>query len=467
MIHHGDCIDWLKTLPESSVHTCVTSPPYFGLRSYLAKDDPLKVCEIGSEPTPEEFVATMVRVFGEVRRVLRDDGVLFLNLGDGFCSTDKWGGGGGNNGKHVRDANGNVPSWAVRERKKPTPGLKPGDLLNIPYRVASALQADGWWWRQTVIWYKASPMPESVSGVRWVRCMVKVSDPLPTAGKRRGDHSTWHLNRQTTDVSDYVPCPGCPRCIPNDGWVLRRGRWRPTTGHEYLFMMTKGERYFCDGEAMKELSVKHSSGNKHRRGNHQGNGNAFGTSVPWEGEQRNPRTVQAFAPESFKGAHFATFPSSIPHWCIRAGTSEKGCCPTCGACWAPMVEKQRVATRPGNDTKVGRVSDKETSPYNGHSGMIVGNRDPQRHIATTRVVGWRPTCGCPEAEPVPCTVMDQFAGSGTTLQVAQWMGRNWLGCDLDARNIPMAMERIATKPRCLLTKRERQAKRQDEGVTLW
>jgi DNA modification methylase len=134
----------------------VTSPPYFGLRNYGVDG------QIGLEASPDEYIAELVAVFREVRRVLRDDGTLWLNLGDSYCSTDKWGGG-GNAGKHSVADDGSVPSWAVRQRKQPMAGIKPKDLLMIPARVALALQADGWWLRSAITWCKPSPMPESVS----------------------------------------------------------------------------------------------------------------------------------------------------------------------------------------------------------------------------------------------------------------------------------------------------------------
>lgn len=144
-----DVMDGLGELPEKSVHCCVTSPPYFGLRDYGFDG------QIGSEKTPEEFVATMVRVFGEVRRVLRDDGVLFLNLGDSYSGGDRSGGKRGVD--KGRRASAHSPTF------RPT-GLESGNLIGIPWRVALALQADGWILRQCVCWAKRSPMPESVSG---------------------------------------------------------------------------------------------------------------------------------------------------------------------------------------------------------------------------------------------------------------------------------------------------------------
>ena len=145
-LRQGHCFEVLATLPEKCVQTCVTSPPYFGLRDYGHPN------QIGLENTPQAYVESLVDVFREVRRVLRDDGTVWLNLGDSYYNTDKWGGGGGNNGKQTVAEDGTIPSWAVRAKKSPLPGVKPKDLIGIPWRVALALQADGWYLRSDIIW---------------------------------------------------------------------------------------------------------------------------------------------------------------------------------------------------------------------------------------------------------------------------------------------------------------------------
>ena len=188
-IRIGDCRNLLREMPEKSVHTCVTSPPYFGLRDYGVDD------QIGLEQTPEAFVAEMVTVFREVRRVLRDDGTLWLNLGDSYAGSGK-----GRNGDGSPNVNplskqatsaGTIIGNLVKSH---TPDLKPKDLIGIPWRVAFALQTDGWYLRQDIIWHKPNPMPESV-----------------------------------TD-----------RC---------------TKAHEYIFLLSKSPKYYFDNEAIKEKSV--------------------------------------------------------------------------------------------------------------------------------------------------------------------------------------------------------------------
>ena len=349
-IIQSDCLDGLRTLADGSVHCCVTSPPYWGLRDY-GRDG-----QIGLEATPEEYVERLVEVFREVKRVLRDDGTCWLNLGDSYGS-----------GKQ---------------------------LVGIPWRVAFALQADGWYLRQDVIWHKPNPMPESV-------------------------------------------------------------RDRCTKSHEYVFLLTKSGRYFYDSLAVSEPLAESSIGRAGRKqrlidrtgvgtigkqiaggvdASHGYAGLALArngkTGYDLESGTRNRRSVWEIATKSYRGAHFATMPPQLAETCLRAGTSEAGCCSSCGTPHERVVDRKRVATRPGTDTKV--TGDKMTD----------GNRDPQRHVTTTTTTGWGPTCSC-NASTSPCTVLDPFGGSGTTLAVAAELGLNGIGFELNDDYIGLAEERIA------------------------
>ena len=282
----GDCLQSLKTLPDESVACCVTSPPYFGLRDY-GHDG-----QIGLEKTPDAYVEKMVSVFREVRRVLKSDGTLWLNLGDSYAA--QRGGtempaetlAGGKNGKSV-----NVESYrgrgfspktitgqeAVDSRSNPVAhrnakafGLKHKDLIGIPWRVAFALQADGWWLRQDIIWHKPNPMPESV-------------------------------------------------------------RDRCTKSHEYIFLLSKSAKYWYDSQAISQplasTSVERCLGVGPRLG-----GNKYGDSNAPEHQTKsgnewslgdgtaNRRSVWTINTQPYKGAHFATFPVEIPRICILAGS---------------------------------------------------------------------------------------------------------------------------------------------------
>lgn len=289
----GDCIDSMKTLPDQSAHCCVTSPPYFGLRDYRMDG------QIGLEPTPEVYVAKMVEVFREVHRVLRDDATLWLNLGDSYAA---------NRSYQVPSTKGGLkhgPGQAAGGKGSVVPnGLKPKDLIGIPWRVAFALQADGWYLRQDIIWAKSNPMPESV-----------------------------------TD-----------RC---------------TKAHEYIFLLTKSARYFYDSKAIRNPpseallkqvrdgyaghdtkdfgagNAQSASGTKSRIiegarakiDKQRGHGRHHaGFNDRWDNMTReeqmllgsNKRSVWSVAIKPFRGAHFATFPTDLIEPCVLAGCPAGG-----------------------------------------------------------------------------------------------------------------------------------------------
>ena len=314
-IIQGDCIEGMRTLPGASVHCCVTSPPYWGLRDYQCDG------QIGLESTPEAYVARMVEVFREVRRVMRDDGTLWLNLGDSYAAAR---GGtsmpaetlaGGVSGRGDIVAKRGRESGYTPHRDPAAHGLKHKDLVGIPWRVAFALQADGWWLRQDIIWHKPNPMPESV-------------------------------------------------------------RDRCTKAHEYVFLLTKSERYYYDAQAVSEaVACARGPGNKKPLKGVEEDGEKHRTRAGlhkaaerWreEGppESRNRRSVWTITTKPYSGAHFAVMPSDLVEPCIKAG--------------------------------------------------------------------------CPEGG----TVLDPFAGSGTTLAVAAELGRSGIGCELNPEYIALAERRI-------------------------
>lgn len=290
----GDCRQRLKELPDASVHCCVTSPPYFRLRDYGVAG------QIGLEPTPDEFVAEMVEVFREVRRVLRDDGTLWLNLGDSYAASGR--GGNPANSAHQKQASNRgsrlffhkdaVESGVIdRKWRKPSAGYKQKDLIGIPWMVAFALRADGWYLRQDIIWSKPNPMPESVQD----------------------------------------------RC---------------TTAHEYIFIFSKSLRYHYDAGAIAEQAIysglanqdesgfknPQSSAGKHKEG-YRSSDKQRGHSRRHAGFNdrrdamerakqclgtRNKRSVWEVSPARFSEAHFATFPPALIEPCIKAGCPAGG-----------------------------------------------------------------------------------------------------------------------------------------------
>lgn len=316
--YFGDCLETLRRMPDGLVQTCVTSPPYFGLRDYGHAG------QIGLEPTPDEFVAKLVTVFREVRRVLRDDGTLWLNIGDSYASNPA--SGGAQSGKMTGGEHKRTPG----ERKYQRPdGCKPKDLIGIPWMLAFALRADGWYLRQDIIWHKPNPMPESV-------------------------------------------------------------RDRCTKAHEYIFLLSKSPRYYFDNDAIREpwegeAAKAVAMGSKEvgqrginasaRRGladnqttqfKKQGHSGYFGA----DGKcllnplGANKRSVWKVATRAYKGAHFATYPEELVE---------------------PMV-----------------------------------------------------LAGCPPGG----IVLDQFFGSGTTGAVAQRLGRQWIGCELNTAYKALQDERL-------------------------
>lgn len=277
-ILQGDTRAVLKTLAAGSVNTCVTSPPYFGLRDYGVDG------QIGLEQTPEAFVAELVGVFREVRRVLRDDGTLWLNLGDSYSRSPAKGGSGPGGKNENRWGYGAAQSaktgssdGAVGRGDRPgsrSGGLGEKQLLGIPWRVAFALQADGWYLRQDIIWHKPNPMPESV-------------------------------------------------------------RDRCTKAHEYIFLLSKNERYFFDSEAIKEplarpeeakrkTPARFGGADKHAEAGKQSRLHSGNEYVGTSDGKRNRRDVWTVSLKPFKEAHFATFPPDLIEPCVLAGAPPGG-----------------------------------------------------------------------------------------------------------------------------------------------
>jgi hypothetical protein len=389
--------------------------------------------EIGSEPTPEAFIKTMVAVFREVRRVLRPDGVVFINLGDSYADDSKWGGSTG--GKHVEGLHGNTGVG----RDKRASGLS-GQLANIPHRVAEALRADGWIWRQTIVWAKKSPMPESISGWRWMRCRVKVAS---SAREHKG-HERLQGARDDVDGKSFAStadnwneCPGCEKCTPNGGYVLRRGKGRCTGAHEYIFVMAKSDAYFWDSAASAEgcSTGTHPKGkNWHHKNGTRGerSNESFHNATASPVTTRNPRSVWSLSSEPTRVRHFATFPSELVRRCLISGPGTGGVCLACGDPYAPIIEQVREATRPALTNKDG-------------DGTLA-NRDPERHVTSTRTLGYRPCCKCnaPKTKPI---CLDPFNGIATTGQTALALGYCYIGIDLNPDYIEVSKTRVFESPR--------------------
>lgn len=447
-IINADVFEGLASLPPASVHAVVTSPPYWALRSYLAADDPDKAKELGSEQTAEEYLANMVRVFEAVRRVLRPDGICWVNLGDKYASDVKWGG--ASAGKHnYLDLDNRLRA----NRSKSQSGLSDGNQLLMPHRFALAMQAAGWCLRSTVIFAKRSPMPESISGWRWRRCRIKgARQPVTNGGLSSwdmGEHShgpSGAYRNEPKSVPVWADCPGCPKCSANGGLVLRRGKWRPTTAHEYVFLFTPSSGdYFFSGDSAAEKSIGGTPGNKtHSGAESYLNGDEHlrtkaGLCNMVATETRNPRSVWTLSHEPSKEKHFATFPGELVHRCLAGMVG--GGCSACGTPFAPIIETKRIPTRPAinpKDFKADKGDDVSqrtaTSP----------NRDPQRHIQLTEIMGWRPCCQC-NADKSPLVVLDPFAGTGTVGRVAEYLDLNSVLIELSGEYVEI-MRRNLKRP---------------------
>jgi len=340
VIHVGDALAVLRSMPDESIHCVVTSPPYWGLRDYGVEG------QLGLEKTPAEYVDKISAIFKEVHRVLRSDGTLWLNLGDCYAT------GAGNVGN--RPGGGKQgEQWGVRgpmtqPNRMPIEGLKSKDMVGIPWRVAFRLQDDGWYLRSDCIWSKTNPMPSSV-------------------------------------------------------------RDRPSTSHEYIFLLSKSEKYFYDAEAVKEPT-------------------------------RPLRTIWTFATQPYKEAHFATYPEKLVRPCILAGTSGHGCC---GVCARPYERTIAVEySNVGNRTTNGPRSKEQRHKEFGGAGYDT------RFERVSHTTGWRKTCTCVDTlfstiAPIPATVLDPFSGSGTTGVVAKKLGRDFIGIELSAEYSALAEARIA------------------------
>jgi len=429
----------LEQLPSDHYHCIVTSPPYWGLRSYCKADTPEKAYELGSEKTPAEYIAAQVAVFRECRRVLHPTGVLVVNIGDTYST-----GGNGGGGKHRPPGEAKEAGWHTAPDD-----YQSGEPVGIPDMLKNALRADGWRHRDTVIWAKPAPMPASLAGWAWSKHQIKAKAGKTQSGGEGGRNERRREGTSYMDPSNnatWADCPGCPKCLPHGGYVLRRGQWRTTPSHEYCFTFVESDRYFADAARVKEPAAGATiARNQYSRVMDDPDEQyAVVHDHEFTGSTRNPRSVQTWGPEPCKFSHYAAFPSALPRFFIKAATSPKGCCPTCGIPWSPVVEKaastMNIRVR---DVAAGRVKSK------GHKASDDEvNAYGQEQEGATRVLGYRPSCDCddprgPIADPVPCRVLDPYAGTGTTLQAALELGCEADGIELNPQYVQYAIERLS------------------------
>jgi len=611
---HGDVTETLRQMPEQSVHAVITSPPYWSLRDYKVPG------QIGLEPTIDEYVAKLVAVFAEVKRVLRDDGIMLINLGDSYWHGDaRHGVGSGNDGKELPDLSAyddasrnlcgecvkivgshnlgsdghlgqesrtsafessrshrgqqtahskslhstsldaqiedaslgqqpsqvlageplpasqesmlgvssrqplgeclhcancdaclavlrlRLPATQVCARKMVSPfgpgsslpgatgqpqsieykggsddaytarngdmddgfgdsipsylhsttidhhiQLKPLDLCNIPHRVAQALQADGWYWRDTWHWIKRSPMPESVSGTGWERHRIKLAS-APKDSPKYNNRNRDAVGYMATDGSQpeaaWQSCPGCTACTYPDrpqrnGWVLRRGSWRYTSAVEYVFMFAKQPGYTAFQEQVRTPNSDVTLA-RVKRGLHNDPEGQWAVNVQTErmgerfapGGGANPRNYGLLSSEPSSEPHYATFPQGLVEPFIRAATSDRGVCAACGAQFVPAVERSQAYQEMVDSAhNTAWFSNKDRDIKN-------GNPNPDA-IPETNILDYWPSCEH-QGSPVPATVLDIFVGSGTTCIAARRLGRRSIGIDLSVDYLAIARRRLA------------------------
>lgn len=463
-LHLGDALAVLRELPDESADMAVTSPPFFGLRDYgtgrweggdpacdhldtpaggartpgddfrdteaparkarqfralCGKCGATRVDEqIGLEDTPAAYVDRLVGIFREVRRVLKPHGCLLLELGDSYCSaprgnTDDSSESSGltNPQRQARVARpqgstsqrvGRRNAKEQRSLERHFDGIKAKDLMGMPWELAFALRADGWWLRQEIVWEKPNPMPESVED----------------------------------------------RC---------------TTAHSHVFHLAKSERYFWDDEAIREEAVAKTKGNWSKKMHDARNLVPAGKQGTYRREYeppagRNARSVWTIptepsgrglcpvchaywprnAPDDHCGvevvSHFAAFPVALAERAMLAASSERGVCPDCGAPWLRIVEKGEPELAANTWSAEG--GSQYEFEQNGHVA-----RSTLKHVRANVTLGWEPTCGCGK-EPEPAVVLDCFAGSGSTLVAARKLGRRCVGIELNEHYAEMTARRL-------------------------
>lgn len=539
-IRQGDVLDRLREMPDESVQCCVTSPPYWGLRDYGVDG------QIGLEASPDEHITKLVEVFREVRRVLRSDGVLWLNYGDAYAAAPNCG-----QGQGGIQATRSVAKSRVREGlvNKRVGALKPKDLIGLPWRLARALQEPYYTGKirdeRDRVWLAAMLDAEGCMfihrrkagqsngqgyerktdsfgpGVEIANTSLAVIERIMQIvgkgsicsqgpeenGRRKQRIYRWNL--RTTECREFVRelyphlvakqqqariligCPSSgdraaaahaalislhrtgssdvdfpdPASLFEPGWYLRSDViWskanpmpesvtdRPTRAHEYVFLLSKSARYFYDAEAIRETATSPAIAAKSSawRDEHGQNGvhRRYGMSGQGDGRShRNARTVWTINPQPTPEAHFATFPEALAERCILAGTSAHGACSKCGAPWERVTgPAQRVEGRASGNTE--RKIGSDHIPGASHVG-----RGVPWHPITKPTVGWSPTCDCrggggTHGQPYaarPCLVLDLFAGSGTTLLVAERLGRDSVGIELNPEYVAIAERRIRAR----------------------
>jgi DNA modification methylase len=404
-LYLGDARQCLRGLPERSVHCVVTSPPYWGLRRYLPEEHAAAQDEIGSEPSPDCgtqgqgqcggcFVCSMVGVFREVYRVLRDDGTVWLNLGDSYSGS--WGARGRGHGTNAPrpDLEEKYGTGAANRR---VDGLRDGNLVGVPWRVALALQADGWVLRSDVPWVKRSAMPDSAEN-RPGKCLEYVF--LLAKG------SGYYFDMDAVRPSSTTPTGAGGACF---GRVMDREAAQQAGAASRRY-----ERPNYTDRALRNSDLWFQSVDRPH-------------GVVGSGDEVVGLDVTPHSARGQKKMHFAVFPPALITPLILASTSEHGCCAACGRPWERVGARVTASVRPAESGARAEADAAGVALSGLNNGLREGHRE-----RSSRTFGWRRTCGCQTDEVVPAVVLDPFVGSGTAVATALLLGRAGVGIDLSA-----------------------------------
>ena len=478
----GDALEVLRGMPAESVHCVVTSPPYFGLRDYGVAG------QMGLETSPEVYLANMVAVFREVRRVLRKDGTCWVNMGDSYAASGRGSNPVDSAFQKQASNRGSVEGVHTDQARRAPSGFKPKDLMGMPWRLALALQADGWYLRCDIIWQKPNPMPESVrdrptkaheyvfllsKSPRYFYDAEAVKEPVTgTAHARGGGVNPKARGYKMPD--GWATGPGAHGTIHPEG----REKGRSAAASEYPGRDARDEntrRAKTPGKNSRihvDRDVAHGDRPFHPRQNE-----SFSAAVAGLVSKRNIRSVWTIAPAPYRKAHFATFPSALVRPCILAGTSEAGCCQVCGVPWVrvtskgePDLEHQRAC---GGDVD-GNYHGQATKDFSGAKAQNASEVKARilAGMRETQTICWKPGCKCEGTRtdtdghggsatskkghsqvqlgnedesgdnPQPCIVLDPFGGSGTTAEVAVALGRHAVLIELNPEYLPLIQERV-------------------------